>query len=238
VTPLLELDSVSVRYGSLAAVSSVSLTLEQRSVLVVLGANGAGKSSLARAIAGLVPISGGTITFGGADLVGLAPHRVRRQGVAYVPERGNVFPSLTVDDNLRLAVRAAPRRDRAGAIEAMFTTFPVLAGRRRQVASSLSGGERQMLALARALAVKPTILVVDELSLGLAPIVVDRVFDALDGIRRDGVSIVLIEQFVHRALGFGDQCVILKRGKAVWQGDTDAAHEQVLETYLGDAAAV
>jgi branched-chain amino acid transport system ATP-binding protein len=230
--PLLELDGVSVRYGMLPALTSVSLRLDHGSVVVVLGTNGAGKSSLGRAICGLVPVSEGAITLNGVEVTGTSPHRRTRSGISYVPERGNVFPSLTVADNLRLAARRAPRGERASTLERAFTTFPALAPRRRQVAASLSGGERQMLALARAMVVKPEVLVVDELSLGLAPIIIDRVFEALESVRHE-VSIILIEQFVHRALAFGDQCVILKRGAAVWQGPAASAHDQVLETYLG-----
>jgi len=229
---LLEVDGVTVKYGALAAVSSVSLALERGSALVVLGANGAGKSSLARAICGLVPLAGGTIRFDGRDISGSPTNRVARLGVAYVPERGNVFPTLSVEDNMRLACRNVRREDRSAAMDRAFTAFPALAQRRRQVAASLSGGERQMLALGRALALRPSILIVDELSLGLAPKVIEEVFVRLEAIR-DEVSIILIEQFVHRALRFGDQCVILKRGGVVWSGAAGDAHDQVLSTYLG-----
>ena len=233
MTALLQLDGVSVTYGGLQAVSSVSLSAQEKRVLVILGANGAGKSSLARAIAGLVPITSGTVRLGGETISGQPAHSVTARGVSYIPERGNVFTSLTVEENLRLAARHRGHRSAlTETLDEMLEMFPSLAAARSRPASALSGGERQMLALARGLATRPSLLVVDELSTGLAPQVMDRVYDQLAEFRNT-VTIVLIEQFVHRAVGFGDDCLILKRGSIAWQGACADAGEQVLANYLG-----
>jgi ABC-type branched-subunit amino acid transport system ATPase component len=231
---LLRTDSLEVSYGSVAALRGVSLSVHQGDSLTVLGANGAGKSTLARACSGLVPACGGRIWFCGQDITGWPAHRVRRAGLVHLPEGRGVFPGLSVLDNLRMAVMLADRSERKSAIERAFELFPELSTRRSQRAGHLSGGEQQMLSLARGLAIPPKLLIADELSLGLAPQIVDRVFQALEKAKELGITTVLIEQFVHRALSISDRCAILRRGQLVWSGPADVASERTLSQYIGD----
>ncbi|HEX4865653.1 MAG TPA: ATP-binding cassette domain-containing protein, partial [Acidimicrobiales bacterium] len=234
----LEVRNLCVRYGDATALSDVSFSVDTGKVLVVLGANGAGKSSLARALSGLVPQSAGSVRLGDRDVTGWPAYRIRRAGMVHLPEGRGVFRDLTVVDNLRMAVAPIPgRQARSEAVQTALDIFPALAARRRQRASLLSGGEQQMLSLARALATSPAILVADEMSLGLAPKMVDLVFEGLEQARRSGVTVVMIEQYVHRALAFADDCLVLQRGQMVWHGPAKAAGTEVLRHYLGDAVA-
>jgi branched-chain amino acid transport system ATP-binding protein len=204
-------------------------------VLAVLGANGAGKSTLGRALSGLVPLKRGRVTLDGQDITGWAAHRIRRAGLAYIPEGRGIFPGLSVLDNLRMAARQLDgKRSRQAAIDRAFEMFEVLGSRRSQRAGSLSGGEQHMLALARVLCVDPALIVADEMSLGLAPRMVDAVFESLERARNAGITVLLIEQFVHRALGLADECIILNRGMISWRGPAAAAGEEVLAQYLGE----
>jgi branched-chain amino acid transport system ATP-binding protein len=233
--PLLRVTDLDVRYGTSRALFEVSVEVAAGSVLAVLGANGAGKSTLARSVSGLVRPFAGRIVFDGADITGKPAHQIRRRGLTYIPEGRGVFPGLSVLDNLRMAVAREKRNDRAAAIDRAISLFPVLGSRRTQLAGSLSGGEQQMLALARAVAVLPKLIIADELSLGLAPQVVDAVFVSLEETRRAGVTIILSEQFVHRALALADSCVILNRGRVSWSGRAGDAGAEVIERYLGEA---
>ena len=232
--PLLTVENLDVRYGSSRALFGVSLTVAPGSVLAVLGANGAGKSTLARAVSGLVPPTAGRVQFDGRDITGVPAHRIRKLGLTYIPEGRGIFPGLSVVDNLRMAVGREKRHERAAAIDRAIDRFPVLGQRRGQRAGSLSGGEQQMLALARALAVSPKLVIADEMSLGLAPQVVQAVFDGLEEIRNAGVTLVLSEQFVHRALSFADACLILRRGRIGWSGRAADAGAEIIDHYLGD----
>jgi branched-chain amino acid transport system ATP-binding protein len=233
--PILEVHHLDVSYGSSQALFGVSLTVQPGSVVAVLGANGAGKSTLARTVSGLVTPTVGKVFFEGKDVTGFPAHRIRRLGLTYIPEGRGIFPGLSVVDNLRMAVAQEPRRDRAGAIERAIAHFPVLGQRSSQRAGSLSGGEQQMLALARALAVSPKLVIADEMSLGLAPLVAESVFEGLEEARRSGITIVLSEQFVHRALAMADTCVILTRGRVGWSGPSSEAGQEVIDRYLGEA---
>jgi branched-chain amino acid transport system ATP-binding protein len=235
--PLLQVSELDVRYGASRALFGVSLEVAPGTVLAVLGVNGAGKSTLARAVSGLVAPVAGSVTFEGRDITGMAAHKVRRLGLTYVPEGRGIFPGLSVTDNLKMAVAQEPRQDRAAAIARAVEQFPVLGRRGSQRAGSLSGGEQQMLALARALAVSPKLVIADEMSLGLAPLMTESVFDSLEQARRDGITIVLIEQFVHRALAMADSCVILSRGRVGWSGSAAGAGQEVLDRYLGEGEA-
>jgi branched-chain amino acid transport system ATP-binding protein len=236
--PLLVVDDVHVKYAAVKALFGISLDLAPGSVIAVLGPNGAGKSTLARTVSGLVPSSEGRILFDGQDITHWAPHKIRRAGLVHIPEGRGIFPGLTVHENLRMGVRRLGKREqRQPAIDRAFELFPILAERRQQRAGSLSGGEQQMLALARALAVTPKLLIADEMSLGLAPRVVEFVFESIKRAREElGVSIVLIEQFVHQALYLADKCVILRQGLVVWSGPAEGAKEEVLDRYLGETA--
>jgi branched-chain amino acid transport system ATP-binding protein len=237
-TALLEVVDVEVAYGEARALFGVSLVVERGSVTAVLGANGAGKSSLASAIAGVVHPSAGRIVFDGHDITGKSSHTIAKMGLAYVPESRNLFPHLSVKDNLWAQLRfSLPRAQRKDAFEKAMEMFPVLADRRTQAAGTLSGGEQQMLALARVLAASPTMLIADEMSLGLAPLIVDLVFESLQRARDEGVTVLLIEQFVERALGFADQAVVLRHGLVGWQGPAADAGDELLAEYLGGETA-
>jgi len=230
----LTIDGVGVRYGSFQALSNVDIQVPAGSLLAVLGANGAGKSTLGRAIAGLVPVSSGSITLDDQPITGWSPQCVRRAGIAYIPEGRGIFPALSVHDNLRMAVRQLGSRDaRRAAIDRATELFPVLGERRTQLAGSLSGGEQQMLGLARALAVEPRVVIADEMSLGLAPLVVDQVFERVEEVRRSGVTVVLVEQFVRRALAIADRCVVMSRGTVAWSGTPGDVGDELLDRYLG-----
>jgi branched-chain amino acid transport system ATP-binding protein len=235
--PLLQVRDLNVCYGASQALFGVSIGVEAGTVLAVLGANGAGKSTLARAVSGLVAPAAGQVTFDGHDITGLPAHRIRKLGLTYIPEGRGIFPGLSVTDNLRMAVGQEPRHQRAAAIERAIERFPVLGKRSNQRAGSLSGGEQQMLALARALAVSPKLIIADELSLGLAPLVTEAVFESLAEARRSGITIILSEQFVHRALAMADGCVILTRGRVGWSGPASEAGQEVLDRYLGEGEA-
>jgi branched-chain amino acid transport system ATP-binding protein len=234
---LLSVENLDVRYGSVQALFGVSIDVPAGSVVAVLGANGAGKSTLARAVSGLVPSFGGRVTFDGADITRAKPHEIRRAGLVHIPEGRGIFPGLSVQENLRMAVRRVGTPDeRRSAVAHAYEMFPRLADRRGQRAGTLSGGEQQMLALARALAVPPKVIIADEMSLGLAPLVVDFVFESIERASQAGVTIVLIEQFIHRALGLASQFVILKQGSVAWAGPADNARQEVLDRYLGESA--
>ena len=234
---LLSVEGLDVHYASVQALFDVSIEVPAGGVVAVLGANGAGKSTFARAASGLVPSSKGTITFDGVDITKAKPHEIRRAGLVHIPEGRGIFPGLSVQENLRMAVRRiGTPEQRKSALENAYDMFPRLAERRGQRAGTLSGGEQQMLGLARALAFEPRVIIADEMSLGLAPLVVDFVFESIERAAQSGVTIVLIEQFVHRALGLASQCVILKQGSVAWTGPSDNARQEVLDRYLGESA--
>jgi len=232
--PVLDVEGLEVHYGEARAVFGVDLKIAPGEVLAVLGPNGAGKSSLAAAITGRVSAAAGTVRIAGHDVTKRSASQISRLGVAYVPEERAIFPHLSVADNLRVLLRyAVPRDDRAEAVERALELFPVLGERRRQQAGTLSGGEQQMLSLARMLAAPPKLLIADEMSLGLAPRLVDLVFDSLRRARDEGVTILLIEQYVERALGLANNAVILRRGRIGWSGPASAAHNELVAGYLG-----
>jgi branched-chain amino acid transport system ATP-binding protein len=235
--PILEVRDLDAHYGSSQALFGVSLSMPPGSVLAVLGANGAGKSTLARVVSGLVRPTAGRVVFAGRDVTGLPAHRIRKLGLTYIPEGRGIFPGLSVMENLRMAVAQERRPERPAAIERAIQHFPVLGDRKGQRAGSLSGGEQQMLALARALAVSPKLVIADEMSLGLAPLIAESVFAGLEEARRAGITIVLSEQFVHRALAMADSCVILTRGRVGWSGQASDAGQEVIDRYLGEAEA-
>jgi branched-chain amino acid transport system ATP-binding protein len=230
---ILEVSELCVTYADATALHEVSFSVGSRSVTALLGANGAGKSSVARAVSGLVKAQSGRIRFDGQDITGASADRIRRLGIAYLPEGRGIFRSLTVDENVRVALQGVPKAERPAAIERAIELFPILGERRRQTAGTLSGGEQQMLSLARVLARQPRLLIADEISLGLAPLVVEEVFAGLQRVIQLGVSVVLIEQFVHRALQIADRCHVLRRGRLVWSGEASEAGTELVEHYLG-----
>jgi branched-chain amino acid transport system ATP-binding protein len=233
VQALLEVQGLSVAYGAAPAVTRVSFQLHAGRAVVVLGPNGAGKSSLARAITGLVRPTEGAVYFDGDDVTGMAAHRLARRGMALVPEDRGIFRGLSVMDNLRMALRnGVPRSRREASLERVLDLFPVLGSRRRQIAGTLSGGEQQMLALARVLAGEARVMVVDEPSLGLAPQIVDKVYEVLRSVRESGISLLLIEQFVERALDFADDACLLSHGRVELHGPPSEVREDILKSYL------
>jgi branched-chain amino acid transport system ATP-binding protein len=234
--PMLVVEGLNVSYGASQALFDVSLEVAAGGLVAVLGANGAGKSTLARTVSGLVSPTAGRVRFDGVDVTKRAAHKLSAEGLTHIPEGRGIFPGLTVLENLRMAVGQLARGERSTAIDRGIELFPVLGERRRQGAGTLSGGEQQMLALARALAVTPKLIIADEMSLGLAPIVAEDVFRGLDEARRSGITVVLIEQFVHRALALADRCIILTRGRVGWSGPASEAHQEVIDRYLGEAA--
>ncbi len=223
--PALELRDVHASYGPFRALFGVSLRVQPGAAVALVGANGAGKTTVARVATGLVAPAAGTVHVGGADLTGARTHRFARAGVFHAPEGRSVFASLTVEENLQLARRARQRR--AGAVARAYELFPRLGDRRSQVAGTLSGGEQRMLALATVMVDEPAVLVADELSLGLAPIVVDDVYQRLAEIRDAGTAMLIVEQQVHHALELCDEVIVLRRGVADWAGSAADAGEAV-----------
>lgn len=229
--PVLAVSGLEIYYGAALAASGISFEVPAGSVVTLLGANGAGKSSVARACSGLVPVKSGSIHLAGTDVTKWQADQIRRAGLIYLPEGRGVFPNLSVMENLRLAVRLTP--DRKQALDLAYHFFPILAERRGQRAGSLSGGEQQMLSLARALAAQPKIAIIDEPSLGLAPKIIDSVFESLNRAKQLGMTMVVIEQFAHRALALSDHCIILRRGAISWTGPATTSPDQITAHYLG-----
>jgi len=217
--PLMELRNVEAGYGPFRALFGVSLSVHEGSVLTLLGSNGAGKTTVARVCSGLIKPTAGKLFFDGEDVTGKRPYRLARKGIVQAPEGRSVFASLTVEENLLLPLRRTLGRSgvRRGLARA-YEMFPPLGQRRRQLAGTLSGGEQRMLALARVLAKPPRLLVCDELSLGLAPIIVDEVYKTLAAIREAGTTLLIVEQHVAHALGIADEVAVLVKGQVTYDG--------------------
>ena len=233
--PLLEVEGLAVSYGSVVALRDVSLRVAHGEIFAFLGPNGAGKTTLLRTLAGALKPRSGAVRFDGSSILGMAPEAIVRRGVALVPEGRHVFPKLTVEENLTIG--GITRTDRDGLREdtqRWLSTFPILGERSAQLAGTLSGGEQQQLAIARALMSRPRMLLLDEPSLGLGPIYVDRIFEMVADLRDRGTTILLVEQNVHRALEIADRAYVLAVGKVVASGQTDSLMEGELErSYLG-----
>ena len=235
---MLEVENLVVRYGNIAALQGVSLSVDRGEIVGVIGPNGAGKSTLLLAVAGDVPVAAGDVRFDGRSLVGEAPEEIAWRGLSLVPEGRHIFHRLTVSENLSLG--ATVRNDRgavADDLERVLELFPVLREYNRTEASRLSGGEQQMLAIARALLARPALLMLDEPSLGLAPIVIDRVFETLERLRADGLTILLIEQNASRTLELADRIYVLRTGLIELAGPSEElAHDpRFEEAFLGFA---
>lgn len=228
---LLALEEVSVSYGPFRAVEGLTLVVPEGSVVALLGPNGAGKTTTLKAISGIVPPLRGRILFGGERIDRLPAFQIARRGVCHIPEGRGIFPSLTVIDNLRMARGGTTD----GWMERVVEVFPVLGQRSHQVAATLSGGEQQMLALARALASDPRLLMLDELSLGLAPKLVGELFDAVGALHAQGRAVLLVEQYVSHALRLADLVYVLAHGELAFVGEPgELRHAGALvESYLG-----
>jgi branched-chain amino acid transport system ATP-binding protein len=234
--PLLAVSGVEVRYGVITAVRSLDLEVCKGEVVAIVGPNGAGKTSLLSAIAGVVVPAAGAIALSGRRLTGVAPEEIVRLGIALVPEGRHIFASLSVLENLMLGATVRPDTSAVRAdIDLTFTTFPILAERRRQPAGQLSGGEQQQLAIARALMSRPQLLMLDEPSLGLAPALVDQVYDLLAAIRDQGVATLLVEQNASRAFAIADRAAIMSGGRFTMTGSPAAlaADQRFDAAYFG-----
>ena len=234
--PLLRIEHLQVRYGDLIGVADVSLDVPAGSVVALLGSNGAGKTTTLNAIAGIVPVSAGSVTFGGENIAGLPAFAVVRKGLALSPEGWRLFTQQSVENNLMLGATPLADRSRiARLLERVYSVFPRLAERRKQRAGTMSGGERQMLAVGRALMSDPKLLLLDEPSLGLASAIVDSMYDAFANLHKDGQTILLAEQSVDLALEAADHAYVLQVGRTVLEGPARdlATNPDVQRIYLG-----
>jgi branched-chain amino acid transport system ATP-binding protein len=237
---VLEVSDLTVSYGDLRVLWGIGFRVGAGELVALIGPNGAGKSTTLKALAGLIPVDAGRVTLDGASLLDEPPYTRIRRGLSLVPEGRGLFPAMTVQENLELGGFAVPPPDGLrDALERACTLFPILAARRRQLAGTLSGGEQQMLAVAMALLSRPRLLVLDEPSLGLAPLVVDQLYATVARLKRDGLTILLVEQQVFLALELADRAYVLETGRIRLEGSGRAllADPHVQETYLGVAAA-
>ena len=235
---MLSIRNLSVNYGSISALRNESIEVKGGELVTLIGGNGAGKTSTHMAISNLVPKSGGTITFKGKDITRLAPDKIVKMGLAHVPEGRRIFPSLTVYENLVAGTMGNPsikNKDIPILIEEQYALFPRLKEREKQAGGSLSGGEQQMLAIARGLMLKPDIIMLDEPSLGLAPIIVEEIFELLAKLKADGKTILLIEQNASMALSIADRGYVLATGEVIMEGTGKEllSDPQVIKAYLG-----
>jgi len=233
---MLHVDRISVSYGRARALQGVSITLEDKEFVGIIGANRAGKSTFLRAISRLIPLLSGEIFFDGNPLSKVPAHRIPALGVAHVPEGRQVFPKLTVEDNLFLgAIIPSAKTRRAEALGRVYGLFPRLVERKRQLAGTLSGGEQQMLAIARGLMLQPHLLMLDEPSLGLAPLLVDETYEKIREIRRLGMAVLLVEQNIPKALGCIDRGYVIETGRVVLSGSAGElqGNPAIKEAYLG-----
>ena len=233
---MLALSEVTAGYGSIPAVRDISIAVGEGEAVGLLGANGAGKSTTLRAISGLVRVSTGTITFLGRDISSLPPYEIAELGIAHVPEGRQVFPELTVKENLEIgAYVPKAKAERSRTLDRVFNIFPVLAERRKQLAGTMSGGEQQMLAVGRGLMMKPRLLMLDEPSLGLAPVITDTTFEKIQEIHAMGTAILLVEQNVARALALVQRAYVLESGKVTIHGSSGelTRNKHVQAAYLG-----
>jgi ABC-type branched-subunit amino acid transport system ATPase component len=235
VTVLLEAVGLEAGYDDALILHGVSIEAAADRIVTIVGPNGAGKSTLLKTIYGLLPPRAGTVRFDGEDVTGSRPDRLTRQGMNYVPQVDNVFPSLTIAENLQVGSLVLQRAERSSEVERVLTLFPLLAERRRQRAGVLSGGQRKLVALARALVARPKLLLLDEPSAGLSPVAIDDVFAKLLEIRALGIGIVMVEQNARRALALSDTGYVLDMGRDAYSGAGTALLEdpRVVELYLG-----
>ena len=233
---MIDLSNVSASYGAVPAIAGVTIRVGQGEAVGLLGANGAGKSTTLRAISGLVKLTGGSVTFMGQDLASLPAYKIAELGIAHVPEGRQVFPEMTVNENLEVgSYTSRAKADRKESLELVYSIFPRLAERRTQLAGTMSGGEQQMLAVGRGLMLKPRLLMLDEPSLGLAPVTCDVTFEKIAEIHKMGTAILLVEQNVSRALALVERAYVLEGGKVVMDGSSSflANNREVQVAYLG-----
>ena len=232
---MIKVDSLTAGYGKLEILQDLSLSFADKQFSAVLGPNGSGKSTLMKAIMGINTIFGGSIKMSGRELLGLRTEAISKLGIAYVPQRENIFTELSVLENLQLGVRKLPRKQRHDALEELFKLFPILGRRKSQKAGLLSGGEHQMLAIAIAWLSKPSIMLLDEPSAGLAPAIAGDVFRVLQDLLQQGITLVVVEQNARRVLQFCDYAFVLREGRLMFQGTAEAClnDEETIKGYLG-----
>jgi branched-chain amino acid transport system ATP-binding protein len=233
--PILKIDNLDVHYGDLQAVRDVSLTVEAGQIIAIIGANGAGKSTTLRSVAGLMPSTKGRIEFMGKDITGLKPFQIVAEGIAMVPEGRRIFPGLTVKQNLLIGAYTPRARKRSeAACQKVFNLFPILGERANQLGTNLSGGEQQMLAIGRALMSEPKLILFDEISLGLAPLIIRDIYEKLIEINQAGISVVLVEQDIKRSLKASNWTYIFQKGHIALNGNPAVlTEEEVKKAYLG-----
>ena len=233
---LLEVHNLKVNYGLIQAIKDVSFTVEEGQIVTLIGANGAGKTTIMHALCGLIPKRGGTITFEGRDITNIAPHKLVPMGIAQVPEGRRIFQELTVEENLRLgAFTRSDSKEIAATLEKMYDRFPILKQRSRQIAGTLSGGEQQMLAMSRALMSHPKLLLLDEPSMGLSPLYVSTIFDMIRQVNEEGTTVLLVEQNAKKALAIADKGYVLEIGNITASGSGDELlhDDSIRKAYLG-----
>jgi branched-chain amino acid transport system ATP-binding protein len=232
---LVEIEKLTSHYGRIPALRGVDMRIEERQLSVVVGANGAGKTTLMRTISGVRPASGGDIRFDGASIRKLSAAKRVRLGIAQVPEGRQMFPALTVEDNLVMGGYTRTGAEIREGIDRAFALFPILKTKRRELSGTLSGGQQQMLAIARALMSKPRLLLLDEPSMGLAPLLVAEIFRSVQKLQADGVTIFLVEQNAHAALKIADRAYVMETGRTVLEGTGPEllANDRVRQAYLG-----
>ena len=232
---MLKVDNINVYYGSIHAIKDISFEVCRGQIVTLIGANGAGKSTTLQTVSGLLHSKTGSIEFLGKSLAGVAPHRIVEHGLAHVPEGRRVFLQMSVEENLEMGAYTRPRSEISDSIADVYSRFPRLKERRKQIAGTLSGGEQQMLAMGRALMSKPQLLMLDEPSMGLSPILVDQIFDIIKELHRAGTTILLVEQNAQMALSIADRAYVLESGKIVLSGSGEGLleSEQVKKAYLG-----
>ncbi len=232
--PILSVEKIDVFYGASQILFGVDLEVHKGRTLALLGRNGAGKSTTLKAIAGIAPPARGAVRFEGGDLSGTAPHRIARTGIGYVPEDRQVFPEHTIDDNLMIGAKSGPDGAENWTRDTVYEVFPILAGMKDRLAGLLSGGEQQMLTIARTLMGNPTVLLLDEPSEGLAPIIVQEIGRLIRRLREMGVTIVLAEQNMHFCLGISEDAAVIDNGHIVWRSTIQALreNEEVTRRYL------
>ena len=233
---MLKLDGASASYGTVPAIANVSIEIGEGEAVGLLGANGAGKSTTLRVISGLVKLTSGAINFAGTDLASLPPHRIPELGIAHVPEGRQVFPEMTVQENLEVgALVPKAKAERSRTLDLVYSIFPRLADRKKQLAGTMSGGEQQMLAVGRGLMLKPRLLMLDEPSLGLAPVMTDVTFEKIGDIHKMGTAILLVEQNVGRALSLVQRAYVLESGNVIMHGlSAELANNKLVQAaYLG-----
>ena len=232
---MLQAEDLNVYYGSIHAIQGVSFQVNKGEIVTLIGANGAGKSTTLNTISGLLRSKTGSLTFRGENIGGMAPHTIVRKGIVHVPEGRRIFSKLTVEENLEMGAYTRPIRELDDAIAGVYDRFPRLKERQKQVAGTLSGGEQQMLAIGRALVSRPSLIMLDEPSMGLAPILVEQVFSIIQEIHRSGVTVLLVEQNARMALSIADRGYVLETGRVVLSGPGKEllANDSVRKAYLG-----